>query len=206
MVSPGDFIPIAEASGLIGAIGDQVLEQAVAQLAQWRETGHDHFTVAVNISPLQLTDSSMVGRVAELLQRYGMPGCALELEVTESAVMEDLQRIREVLGKLAELGVKLSIDDFGTGYSSLAYLKELPVDKIKIDRAFVRELPASIYDRALCSAVLALGSSLGLRVLAEGAEEEAQVLALRELGCHLIQGFYYGRPAPAPELALLAED
>ncbi|WP_019569647.1 bifunctional diguanylate cyclase/phosphodiesterase [Thioalkalivibrio sp. ALE11] len=199
-VSPGDFIPVAEAGGLIGALGDRVLEQAVGQVARWRAAGWEAVTVAVNVSPLQLADDGLVERVAGLLETHGVPGGALELEVTESAMMADVERMGTILGRLRELGVGIAVDDFGTGYSSLAYLKTLPVDKIKIDRAFVRDLPDDPHDRAVCSAVVALGAGLGLRVLAEGAEEAGQVAALGELGCRSIQGFHYGHPVPAGEL------
>jgi diguanylate cyclase (GGDEF)-like protein len=198
LISPAEFIPLAEETGLVVELGQQVLKQACQQAVVWRQQpGWETFTLAVNLSARQLSEPELVAQVETVLKTSGLPASALELEITESAVMDDTQEALAVLYQLAELGVRLSVDDFGTGYSSLAYLKSLPVNKIKIDRAFVMDLPDDLQDRALCQAVIAIGEALDLQVLAEGVETQAQAELLASLGCQSFQGFFYGRPSPA---------
>ncbi|MDR9468959.1 bifunctional diguanylate cyclase/phosphodiesterase [Marinospirillum sp.] len=202
LISPAEFIPLAEETGLVVELGQQVLEQACHQAVVWRQQpGWEAFTIAVNLSARQLSDSNLVSQVEAVLQTTGLPAAALELEITESAVMDDTQEALAVLNQLSDLGVRLSVDDFGTGYSSLAYLKSLPVSKIKIDRAFVMDLPDDLQDKALCQAVISIGEALDLQVLAEGVETQAQAALLTALGCLSFQGYFYGRPSPAAEFS-----
>ena len=200
LVPPGEFIPVAEDSGLIGAIDAWVLRQACHQLCKWQADGIALQFVAVNVSSRLFSRGELELQVAQVLGETGLDPACLELEVTESAVMDDPDHALERLHKLRALGVRLAIDDFGTGYSSLARLKRLPVDKLKLDQSFVRGLPGDSDDAAIARAVITLGHSLGLRVLAEGIEQEAQANFLRELGCSLGQGYWFGRPQPADAL------
>jgi diguanylate cyclase (GGDEF)-like protein/PAS domain S-box-containing protein len=201
LIPPDHFIPIAEETGLIEAIGDWVLHEACNQLAQWKAEGIGPQRVAVNISAHQLRTADLVERVAEVLQHYHLANDELELEITESVAMSDPASAIERLDALRQLGVTLAIDDFGTGYSSLAYLKRLPIQVLKLDRAFVRDIETDENDAAISAATLALAHSLGLKVVAEGIETEGQSLFLREHGCDLLQGYLYGRPEPAAALA-----
>lgn len=198
MVSPADFIPIAEASGLIEPIGAWVLDSACRQLADWRAEGIAGLRMAVNLSARELRSSDLVERVRTVLDRHGIQASQIEIEVTESVAMDDPERGIELLRQLHALGVTLAIDDFGTGYSSLAYLKLLPIHVLKIDRAFVRDVETDANDAAICAATIALAHTLGLKVVAEGIETEAQrhVLATVQ-GCDYLQGYFFGRPAPA---------
>ena len=199
LVSPGEFIPLAEESGLIVPIGQWVLKEACRQAAEWRSQGHD-LRVAVNLAAAQVTATDLCEEVAQCLHDYALPATALELEITESSFIHHLEDAREVLLSISELGVAIAVDDFGTGYSSLAYLKQLPVTRLKIDRAFVRDLPQDQQDAALCAAIISLGKSLGFGIVAEGVENLSQGQWLSREGCHLLQGFYYARPMPASEI------
>ena len=200
LVSPAEFIPIAEDNGLIGAIDAWVLEQACRQMVRWNAAGSTQRFVAVNVSSRLFGRGELEQRVARVLADTGLAPEQLELEVTESAIMEDPDAALLLLTRLRGLGVRLAIDDFGTGYSSLARLKRLPVDKLKLDQSFVRGLPGDAEDAAIARAVIALGHSLGLKVLAEGIEQAAQADFLREHGCHYGQGYHFGHPQPVPEL------
>lgn len=201
-VSPAEFIPVAEESGLIIPIGAWVLEQACAQLRAWRDAGHPELTMAVNLSARQFLDEDVAARVVDTLARHGLPHGALELELTESTSMQDVQRSVTVMNRLKEAGVVLSIDDFGTGYSSLAYLKRLPIDKVKIDRAFVSDLGQSAESRAIVQAIVTAARCLGLGVVAEGIEQPEQARLLLEDGCHEMQGYWFGRPLDAAACVL----
>lgn len=201
LVPPTEFIPMAEENGMIAAIDAWVLEQACRQMVHWNAEGNSSRFVAVNISSRLFSRGELDQKVARVLADTGLPARQLELEVTESAIMEDPDAALRFLTRLRALGVRLAIDDFGTGYSSLARLKRLPVDKLKIDQSFVRGLPDDTEDAAIARAVVALGHSLGLKVLAEGIEASRQVEFLRELGCDYGQGFHFGRPLPPSNMA-----
>ncbi|MBQ0960970.1 EAL domain-containing protein [Ideonella sp. 4Y11] len=194
LVSPVRFIPIAEDTGLIASIGRWVLHEALRQLALWRAQGHTSLRVAVNVSAQQLRDDQFAVAVADALVQHGVPGGALELEVTESTAMRDPRRTIAQLQQLRQLGVGLSIDDFGTGYSSLAYLKQLPLNSLKLDRSFVMDIEHDANDAAICAATITLAHSLGLEVVAEGVETRAQLDYLRGLGCDLVQGYLFAKP------------
>ncbi|OWY28569.1 putative bifunctional diguanylate cyclase/phosphodiesterase [Herbaspirillum robiniae] len=200
LVSPGEFIPIAEESGLVIAIGEWVLERACAQIIALREmTGRD-FVVAVNISARQFRHPGFYATIEALLARTGVNPASLELEITEGAVMEHTEAAVGLLHKLRALGLKLSIDDFGTGYSSLSYLKRFPIDKLKIDQSFVRQLKPNSQDAAIVQAVIGLGHTLGIKVIAEGVETIEQREWLKRLACDEIQGYFYSRPLAEPQL------
>ncbi|MCS0608707.1 EAL domain-containing protein [Massilia solisilvae] len=203
LVGPDEFIPILEESGMIIAVGEWVLRSACEQAVAWQRQGLPAVPVAVNLSGRQFAQRGLAGTVRRIVEETGIDPALLELEITETTLMQSGGHTLEVLEQINAMGVRLSIDDFGTGYSSLAYLKRFPVHKIKVDRAFVRELEASAEDRAIVAAVMALANSLQLSVVAEGVETEAQLQLLREHGCELAQGFLFARPLEAhqvPEL------
>jgi diguanylate cyclase (GGDEF)-like protein len=187
-VSPGQFIPVAEESGFIIAIGDWVLAQAVRQAAQWRSRGQA-LPVAVNVSALQFQQADFVDRVARVLREADLPGALLELELTESILVHDAGDALQRLHSLAHLGVRLAIDDFGTGYSSLAYLKRFPIEKLKIDRSFIRGVPGDDSDAGIVHAIIQMARALNLKVIAEGVETDAQRQFLAREGCDQLQGF-----------------
>jgi diguanylate cyclase (GGDEF)-like protein len=199
MIEPDDFIPLAERSGLIVSIGDWVIEEACRQLAQWRQAGRPHLTMAINISPLQFTHAGFVALVAATLDRHALEAESLVLEVTESTAMRDVETSLMVLEQLRALGVRISIDDFGTGYSSLLYLRRLPASELKIDRGFIAQLAGDTNDAAIVSAIVALGATLNLNIVAEGVETDAQRDLLTQLGCNVLQGFLLGRPMSAAD-------
>ncbi|WP_337184844.1 EAL domain-containing protein [Shinella sp.] len=200
LVAPGDFIPLAEETGLIGPIGDWTLREACRQNKAWQVSGLPPIVVSVNVSARQFQEKDWVERVAAALSESGLEARYLELELTESMIMEDVQQAVETMHRLERLGVHLAIDDFGTGYSSLASLKRFPVGRLKIDRSFVRDLPDDGDDAAIARAVISLAHSLHLRVIAEGVETREQIDFLREAGCDEIQGFYLSRPIDARAL------
>ncbi|MFM2059808.1 MAG: hypothetical protein RLY71_4193, partial [Pseudomonadota bacterium] len=201
LIPPTRFIPVAEATGLIGEIGLWVLREACAQGRRWLDAGLPALMLAVNVSPQQFRHGDLAEQVADILQSTGYPARQLELELTESALMERETEIHGTLQSLRELGVGLAIDDFGTGYSSLAYLKRFPLDVLKIDRGFIMDIPHDRDDMAIASAVIAMGHSLGLKVLAEGVENDAQLTFLRQKGCDSFQGFLRHPALPADEMA-----
>lgn len=203
MVSPADFIPLAEHSGLILPLGQWVLEAACKQLAQWQfQPGYQHLTVAVNVSGLQLHQSDFVAQVLEILERTTAPARRLKLELTESLLLEDPEDAIEKMRALKAHGVGFSLDDFGTGYSSLAYLRRLPLNQLKIDQSFVRDLADEPRAAAIVRTIVTLADSLSLNVIAEGVETPAQRSGLESNGCHTCQGYLFGRPVPVEELAL----
>jgi diguanylate cyclase (GGDEF)-like protein/PAS domain S-box-containing protein len=195
MVSPANFIPLAEETGLILSIGEWTLQTACAQNVAWQRAGLPPMAVSVNLSPLQLERGNIVDVVARVLKNTGLDPSFLELEITESVVMQNVAQSLIVLRQLKDLGVKLSIDDFGTGYSSLSYLKQLPVDTLKIDQAFVRDIAIDSDDAAIVQAVISLGHILNLNVLAEGVETQEQYQFLMDNGCDEVQGYFFGRPS-----------
>jgi diguanylate cyclase (GGDEF)-like protein len=198
-VSPARFIPVAEALGLMPEIGNWVFERAARQLREWLDRGHRGFTLAVNVSAQQVLHPHLVEQVAEALQRHAVPAAMLDIEMTESALMENVGRVRRTLAGLKALGVQLSLDDFGTGYSSLAYLKQFPIDKLKIDQSFVRDLPDDADSGAIVQTIVELGHQLGMLVSAEGVETPIQAIFLASLGCDELQGYGLGLPQPVAE-------
>ncbi len=205
LLEPGRFIDLAEETGLIVAIGDWVLKTACQQVLNWRDQGYGSLRVAVNLSARQFRQN-IVGIITHLLDQTGLPAELLELEITESLLMDDVQRVVTVLHDLKALGVLLAVDDFGTGYSSLSYLKRFPIDRLKIDRAFVRDITSSPNDAAIVSAVIAMAHSLEMQVIAEGVEHKGQADFIRSRQCDEIQGYWLSPPLPARQLSpLLAQ-
>jgi diguanylate cyclase (GGDEF)-like protein/PAS domain S-box-containing protein len=200
LIPPLKFIPIAEETGQIVAIGDWVLEEACRQQAEWRAQGVPNPQISVNLSAHQLRSPGLVGWVQRIMQRFGMRPGELELEITESAAMDAPDKAILLLNTLRDLGVALAIDDFGTGYSSLAYLKLLPIQTLKLDRAFVRDIETDENDAAISSATLALAHNLGLKVVAEGVETEGQRAYLLAHDCDYLQGYLFSKPLPAAEI------
>ncbi len=197
LISPARFIPVAESSGLIAPIGQWVFEEACRQAQQWRAAGLPPLTMAVNVSPRQFLLGDLVAGVSQALSQSGFPANYLELEITESAMAEQPEQAVALLNRLGDLGLRLAVDDFGTGYSSLAHIKRFPIDVLKIDQGFVRDIPESADDMAICSAIIAMGQSMGFDVLAEGVETQVQLDFLRGLGCDSYQGYLRSRPVPA---------
>jgi diguanylate cyclase (GGDEF)-like protein len=208
LIPPDRFIPLAEASGLIVPIGKWVLQQACQQARAWQQAGFSAPTVAVNISPRQFQHPEFMNMVRQTLDSSGVNPDQIELEITEGAVMEEVESAIAQLSALREMGLHLAIDDFGTGYSSLAYLRRFPINRLKIDRSFIIDVTRRREDAAIVQALIHLSHSLGLTVVAEGAEETAQEDCLREWGCDLMQGYVYARPVPvsqATELLVMAQ-
>jgi len=203
LISPARFIPVAETSGVIGPLGEWVVREVCRQGQQWRDAGLPPLTLALNVSPRQFHLTDLAGCTAAALQASGFPAALLELEITESALAERTEEARQVLVRLRELGVRIAVDDFGTGYSSLAQLKRFPIDVLKIDQGFIRDIPQSEDDMAISAAIIAMGHSMGLSVLAEGVETEGQLAFLRERGCDAYQGYLCSRPVPADDFVAL---
>lgn len=203
LISPARFIPVAETSGVIGPLGEWVLREVCRQGQQWLDAGLPPLTLALNVSPRQFHLTDLAGCTAAALKASGFPAALLELEITESALAERTEEPRQVLVRLRELGVRIAVDDFGTGYSSLAQLKRFPIDVLKIDQGFIRDIPQSEDDMAISAAIIAMGHSMGLSVLAEGVETEAPLAFLRERGCDAYQGYLCSRPVPADEFVAL---
>ena len=200
MVSPGRFIPVAEETDLIVSIGSWVMEEACRQVKVWLDEGFAVGHVAVNLSPRQFRDERLISKVSEILKRTGLDAKHLELEITEGLAMKDVDSVVAKLKELKSLGLQMAIDDFGTGYSSLSYLRRFPIDRLKIDQSFTREVNSSSDGAAIARAVIQLGHALDLRVIAEGVETEDQLKFLRENGCDEIQGYYFSRPLDAKAL------
>ncbi|MCE7033133.1 EAL domain-containing protein [Lysobacter sp. GX 14042] len=198
LLPPDRFLPLAERTGLIVPIGAWVIDEACRQMRSWQEQGHGDWTVAVNLSTVQLSHSGLVDSVRDALTRHALDARHLTLEITESTAMRDAEASLAILEQLAQLGVNISIDDFGTGYSSLLYLKRLPANELKIDRGFVTELAQGNDDAAIISAIIALGKTLDMKIVAEGVESREQQELLTRLGCNTLQGYLLGRPM-APE-------
>jgi len=196
MVPPGDFIPFAEQTGYIRQISRWVLGEGIRQAAQWHRQGLD-IAVSINVAARDLMSSDLLAYVSDMLERHGVPASQVCLEITESGVMEDPARALDTLARLHTKGLRLSIDDFGTGYSSLAYLKKLPVKELKIDRSFVMHLVDDADDAAIVRSTIELGHNMGLEVVAEGVERQAEVDLLAQLGCDEAQGYFFSRPLPA---------
>jgi EAL domain-containing protein (putative c-di-GMP-specific phosphodiesterase class I) len=195
MVSPEEFVPLAEESGLIVEIGDWVIDTALADVKKWRErSDHKDFYIAINLSSRQFRGKDMVKKIADSLKRYDLPGSCLELEITERLLMKDVPHVVAILNQFKEMDIRLSIDDFGTGYSSLSYLKRFPFDVLKIDKTFIDDIADDPDDRALCDAIIAMAHSLGLSVISEGVENKEQFDFLNQRGVEIIQGYYVSAP------------
>ncbi len=205
MIAPLEFIPLAEETGLIEPLGNWVLAEACRQLAEWHQAGYSDLRMAVNLSAFQLRSGKLIEQVGQLLARHRIPGGRLELEVTESVAMDNPERAIGLLQDLRELGVALAIDDFGTGYSSLAYLKLLPIDTLKLDRTFVKDIESDGNDAAISAATIALAHNLGLKVVAEGVETAGQEKFLLAHACDILQGYRYSKPAPAVVVAAMLQ-
>lgn len=197
LMAPDQFIPLAEKSGLIVPIGEWVLDEACRQMRAWHDFGHTHWTIAVNLSPLQFNHTNLVEMVRKTLHRHSLAPDRLILEITETTAMQNVEASLAILMQLHAMGVRISIDDFGTGYSSLLYLKRLPASELKIDRGFIRDMTNDSDDAAIVSAIVALGRTLRLSVVAEGVETTTQQNFLTSLGCDTLQGFLLGRPMEA---------
>jgi EAL domain-containing protein (putative c-di-GMP-specific phosphodiesterase class I) len=194
LVAPDDFIPMLEENGLIVPIGEWVIRAACEQAVAWRRAGLRPVPLAVNLSARQFMHRGLIESIRSIVSDTGIDPGMLEFEITETALMQHGGQTLETLEQISAMGIRLSIDDFGTGYSSLAYLKRFPVHKIKIDRAFVRDLESSAEDRAIVAAIMALAGSLQLTVVAEGVETGAQLALLRDQGCDLAQGYLFAKP------------
>ncbi|MDR3436163.1 EAL domain-containing protein [Telmatospirillum sp.] len=200
LIPPGRFIPVAEDSGLIVPVGAWVLKEACQQAAAWHKMGFEGLVVAVNLSAAQFKRGDLLSNISSALAESALDPECLELELTESILISDTNKVLSMVDRLKQLGVKLSIDDFGTGYSSLAYLKRFHVDKLKIDQSFVRDITSDANDAAIVYAIVQMARSLGLATIAEGVENEQALAALRDQGCDEAQGFFFARPMPAAEL------
>jgi diguanylate cyclase (GGDEF)-like protein/PAS domain S-box-containing protein len=198
-VSPGEFVPVAEETGLIVPIGDWVLREVCRQIERWRLDGRPPVRIAVNLSARQFRETSLTAQIMEILDTTGINAELLELELTESMLVENADEAIQALWALKGLGITLSIDDFGTGYSSLSYLKRFPIDSLKIDQSFVRDIPDSMDDMSITKAIISMGRSLDLKLVAEGVETVDQVVFLRENLCHVAQGYLFSRPVPAED-------
>jgi diguanylate cyclase (GGDEF)-like protein len=199
MISPIEFIPVAEDTGMIVAIGRWVLREACRQNAEWQQAGLRPIRVAVNLSARQFRSDNLPDEVNAALAEAGLPASSLELEITESMVMEDPERVIDLLDKIRTQGIHLSLDDFGTGHSSLAYLKRFPIDCVKIDRAFIKDMPGNTDDVAIAKTIVAMAKALDLTTVAEGVETAEQLEILKTMGCDQIQGYFFSRPLPAEE-------
>ena len=203
MVPPSEFIPAAEETGLIGPIGEWVLTRACAQVRAWREAGYPDLRLSVNCSAQQFQREGFVEAVRRILRETGLPARSLELEITESVIIQHSAQVMGRFQALDDMGIRVSIDDFGTGYSSLSYLKRIAVHQLKIDQSFVRDIHSDPDDAAIVSAIIAIAHSLGLEVVAEGVETAEQLAFLRSLGCDAAQGYYFSRPVPPEEFEKL---
>ncbi|HTO55963.1 MAG TPA: EAL domain-containing protein [Myxococcota bacterium] len=206
LIPPADFIPLAESNGLIEAIGEWVLRTACAQKKAWERAGLGSFPISVNVSRRQFRSAELPDKIRQVLDETGLEPTHLELEITENALIEDLQQTLAVIRRVRELGVGVAIDDFGTGYSSLAVLGQFPASALKIDQAFVRDIPADTARAAITRAVLAVAQELRLSVIAEGVETRAERDYLVEIGCERMQGYLFGRPVPTAEFEALWRD
>jgi EAL domain-containing protein (putative c-di-GMP-specific phosphodiesterase class I) len=200
---PETFITQAETSGFIVQLGDWVLRTAAEQTAKWQKLFRKDFMIAVNLSGRQFLHYNLVKSIEDAIKAAKLSPKTIEFEITETVAMHNAEDSIGILRQLKGLGTELALDDFGTGYSSLAYLKRFPIDKLKIDKAFVRDIPADANDLAIVSAIIAMGHAMGLRLHAEGVETAAQMEFLRDCGCELAQGYLFGRALPAEDLEAL---
>jgi EAL domain-containing protein (putative c-di-GMP-specific phosphodiesterase class I) len=205
LISPMDFIPLAEETGLIVPIGEWVLATACARNKAWQDQGLGKLSVAVNLSARQFVDPLLLPKLTRIIRASGLEPSSLELEITESMVMAQGDYAVLALEQLKSIGVQIAIDDFGTGYSSLAYLKRFPIDTLKIDRSFIRDIPANSGDKKITRAIIAMAHSLKLKVVVEGVETAEQLKFLRSQRCDAVQGYFLYRPLPEAEVADILE-
>ena len=198
-IRPDEFIEAAEESGLIGTLGDFVLNKSCENLRKWHDAGFESLVISVNLSVKQMNDQNLVTKTKNALEKYSLKPSDLVYEITENVAMKDFDAIRALFKELSGLGVKIYMDDFGTGYSSLAYLKQFPLDSIKIDKIFLQNIPENEKNNNLIKGIIWMAKSLGLNVIAEGVENRSQSEFLREIGCDGCQGYYYRRPLPEDE-------
>jgi EAL domain-containing protein (putative c-di-GMP-specific phosphodiesterase class I) len=196
LVSPADFIPLAEETGLIIPLGEWVFAEAARQVTSWRKQGLPNLVVSVNISAVQFRKDDFAERIKTILKEVGAVPHSIELELTESILMHDMESSIATLQYLRELGFRIAIDDFGTGFSSLNYLRRLPVNVLKIDQSFVREMLAEQASLAIVESIISLAHSLGKETIAEGVETQAELNVLTDRGCRLMQGYYFSKPLP----------
>jgi len=202
LLSPASFVQVAEEVGLINGISRWVVDRAARQLAQWREEGHRDLRMSFNLSPHDFDREGIVESIRECLETHKVPAAAMDVEITESVMMQDTAAVTAKVRRLRELGLGISIDDFGTGYSALAYLQKFPISSLKIDRSFVRDLDAP-GTHPIISAIIGIARGFGLHLVAEGVETAAQAKMLRNLGCECMQGYYFARPAGPTEISRL---
>lgn len=205
-ISPDKFIPIAESTGLIDSIGLWVIQSVCGKLVEWKQRKYPHIQVAVNVSGYQLTQGNLVDGLKQALEETNCDAADLELEVTEGYFIKNPDQAVQTLEQLKAIGVSLAVDDFGTGYSSLAYLKKMPIDKLKIDQSFIRDIPQDKNDEAIAKAIIALANSMQLEVIAEGVETEQQLAFLQQEGCDQVQGYLFSRPLPLEQMEGLLGD
>ena len=206
LVSPLEFIPLAEETGLILPIGTWVLRIACAQAMAWQEMGFGPLSMAVNLSARQFEQPNFLKTIHDTLTEIGLEPCLLEVELTESTVMHHVEQAISVLSELKKLGVRVSIDDFGTGYSSLSYLKRFPIDTLKVDKSFIADITNAADDGAIASAIIEMGHMLKLKLIAEGVENTEQLAFLRARNCTTVQGFYFSKPLPALDVTMMLEE
>ena len=206
MIPPDHFIPIAEETGLIIEIGTWILETACLQFKSWLDEGYSLPQISVNVSPRQFMDNGFIQSVKNALKKADLEAKHLELEITESMLIGDLNKIELQLKRLKKMGIKIALDDFGTGYSSLSYLKKFPIDVLKIDQSFIRELTIGSKDANIASAIIEMGHSLNQKIVAEGVENEFQLMFLIEKKCDFIQGYYFSRPLSVSKIAIFFKE
>lgn len=206
LVSPAEFVPLLEETGLIVPVGEWIIDAACAQIAAWRRAGIEPRPIAINLSARQFNDRNLAQTIKRALEVHFVESYLLELEITESSLMHNTEQAIATLRYLKSLGLNISIDDFGTGYSSLSYLKRFPLDAIKVDRSFVRDIPGDADDAAITHAIISMAHSLGLKVIAEGVETEAQLSFLASHGCEQMQGYYFSRPLPADDCSVMLRE
>jgi EAL domain-containing protein (putative c-di-GMP-specific phosphodiesterase class I) len=199
LVGPSEFILVAEERGLIVPLGEWVMHEACRQNKAWQKAGMAPLPIAINLSAVHFQQSTLLRTVQQTLHDHALPVHCLELELTESSILQNSNATISTMNRFKAVGVMLALDDFGTGYSSLSQLKGLPLDNLKLDQSFVRGLPDDTDDLAICTAVIAMGRALGLKVIAEGVESTAQLAVLRALGCDVGQGYLFARPLPAQQ-------
>ncbi|WP_243463071.1 putative bifunctional diguanylate cyclase/phosphodiesterase [Mesobacillus boroniphilus] len=197
-ISPAEFIPLAEDTGLIIPIGNWVIDGACRQIKEWTEKAGKPIRIAINISPKQFMQLDLVRVIKSSMEKYNIEPSLLEIEITEGA-MQDTKETILILKRLKDLGIKISVDDFGTGYSSLSYLKQFPIDVLKIDQSFIRDIKYNGKDAAIITTIIHLGNSLGMEVIAEGVEEQSQVDFLTNADCEKAQGFFFAKPLRSQE-------